>query len=62
MIDVKKLLKTIDGYRDFIIDLQTEMTACPAITPHAEGGLGETAKAQVLLARMYSSAIVFSWF
>ena len=49
MTDVKKLLKNIDGYRDFIINLQTEMTACPAITPHAEGGLGETAKAQVLL-------------
>ena len=49
MTDVKKLLKTIDGYRDFIIDLQTKMTACPAVTPHTEGGLGETAKAQVLL-------------
>ena len=44
----KELLKKIDGYRDFIIDIQTKMTACPAITPH-EGGLGESAKAEVLL-------------
>lgn len=45
----KELFKKIDGYRDFIIDIQTKMTACPAITPHAEGGLGESAKAAVLL-------------
>ena len=45
----KELFKKIDGYRDFIIDIQTKMTACPAITPHTEGGLGETAKAEVLL-------------
>ncbi|MBR2865635.1 MAG: M20 family metallo-hydrolase [Elusimicrobiaceae bacterium] len=45
----KDLFKKIDGYRDFIIDLQTQMTACPAITPHEEGGLGESAKAEVLL-------------
>lgn len=44
----KELFKKIDGYRDFIIDVQTKMTACPAITPH-EGGLGESAKAEVLL-------------
>ena len=49
MNDVKDLLKKIDGYRDFIIDLQTKMTACPAITPHEKGGLGEAAKAEVLL-------------
>ena len=49
MTDIKNLLKNIDGYRDFIIDLQTKMTACPAVTPHTEGGLGETAKAEVLL-------------
>ncbi len=49
MTDVKELLKKIDGYRNFIIDLQTKMTACPAITPHEKGGLGETAKAEVLL-------------
>ena len=48
-MDVKKLLKQIDEYRDFIIDLQTKMTACPAVTPHTKGGLGETAKAEVLL-------------
>lgn len=45
----KELWKKIDGYRDFIIDLQTKMTACPAVTPHTEGGLGEAAKAEVLL-------------
>ena len=45
----KELFKKIDGYRDFIIDIQTKMTACPAITPHTEGGLGESAKAAVLL-------------
>jgi len=45
---MKELFKKIDGYRDFIIDIQTKMTACPAVSPH-EGGLGETAKAEVLL-------------
>ena len=45
---MKELFKKIDGYRNFIIDIQTKMTACPAISPH-EGGLGETAKAEVLL-------------
>lgn len=48
MTQVKDLFKKIDGYRDYIIDIQTKMTACPAITPH-EGGLGEAAKAEVLL-------------
>ena len=45
----KELFKKIDGYRNFIIDIQTKMTACPAVTPHTEGGLGESAKAAVLL-------------
>ena len=45
----KELLNKIEGYRDFIIDIQTKMTACPAITPYTEGGLGESAKAKVLL-------------
>ena len=49
MKDVKDVLNKIDGYRDFIIDVQTKMTACPAITPHEKGGLGEAAKAEVLL-------------
>ncbi len=49
MTDVKKLVKKIDEYRDFIIDVQTQMTACPAITPHEKGGLGESAKAEYLL-------------
>ena len=45
----EELFKNIDAQRDYIIDLQTQMTACPAITPHEEGGLGESAKAEVLL-------------
>lgn len=49
MNEIKELFKKIDGYRDFVIDLQTKMTACPAVTPHEKGGLGETAKAEVLL-------------
>lgn len=49
MNEAKELFKKIDGYKDFVIDLQTKMTACPAITPHTEGGLGESAKAEVLL-------------
>lgn len=45
----KELLKKIDGYKNFIIDIQTKMTACPAVSPSVEGGLGESAKAEVLL-------------
>lgn len=44
----KKLLKRIDTYKPLVIDLQTHMIACPAVSPH-EGGDGEDAKAAYLL-------------
>ena len=44
----KKLLKRIDTYKPLVIDLQTHMIACPAVSPH-EGGKGEDAKAAYLL-------------
>lgn len=52
MTQEKDLFKKIDSYRDYIIDIQTKMTACPALSPHEEGGLGEAAKAEVLLAAL----------
>ncbi len=45
---MKELFKKIDGLKNYIIDLQTGMTACPAVSPHVEGGLGEHAKAEFL--------------
>ncbi len=53
MNEAKELLKKIDEYRDFIIDIQTQMTACPAVSPQ-EGGQGESAKAEVLLKTLKS--------
>ena len=44
----KALFKKIDTYQKTVIDLQTHMIACPAVSPH-EGGLGEQAKATYLL-------------
>ncbi len=44
----KELFKKIDTYKDTVIDLQTHMIACPAVSPH-EGGAGEKAKADYLL-------------
>lgn len=44
----KALLKQIDTYRQDVIDLQTHMIACPAVSPH-EGGKGENQKAVYLL-------------
>ena len=44
----KKLLKKIDTYKQTVIDLQTHMIACPAVSP-SEGGEGETAKAAYLV-------------
>ncbi|MBR4682925.1 MAG: M20 family metallo-hydrolase [Elusimicrobiaceae bacterium] len=44
----KELLKRIDTYKPLVIDLQTHMIACPAVSPH-EGGDGEDAKAAYLL-------------
>lgn len=43
----KKLFKKIDSYKQTVIDLQTHMIACPAVSPHA-GGPGENAKAEYL--------------
>ena len=44
----KALLKKIDTYRQHVIDLQTHMIACPAVSPQ-EGGKGENQKAVYLL-------------
>lgn len=44
----KEVFKKIDTYKSAVIDLQTNMIACPAVSPH-EGGLGEGAKAAYLL-------------
>ncbi len=44
----KALFKKIDTYKSTVIDLQTHMIACPAVSPH-EGGEGEHAKAAYLL-------------
>lgn len=45
----KELFKKIDSYKQTVIDLQTNMIACPAVSPHSEGGLGECAKAAYLM-------------
>lgn len=44
----KALFKKIDTYKPAVIDWQTHMIACPAVSPH-EGGAGEHAKAEYLL-------------
>ncbi|UCF06808.1 MAG: M20 family metallo-hydrolase [bacterium] len=44
---LKKIFDTIEGYRDPIITLQTELTALPALGPTNEGE-GEAAKAEYL--------------
>ena len=44
----KSLLKKIDTYGKHVIDLQTHMIACPAISPQ-QGGKGENQKAVYLL-------------
>lgn len=44
----KALFKKIDTYKQTVIDLQTHMIACPAVSPH-EGGEGEHTKAEYLL-------------
>lgn len=48
---MKEIFKRIDGYKDYIIYLQTEMTARAAITP-VYGGLGEAEKAKFLAAEL----------
>lgn len=49
----KALFKKIDTYKQTVIDLQTHMIACPAVSPH-EGGDGEHAKADYLLSVLKS--------
>lgn len=44
----KELFKKIDTYKQTVIDLQTNMIACPAVSP-SDGGKGEGAKAAYLL-------------
>ena len=44
----KELLKKIDTYKQDVIDLQTNMIACPAVSP-SQGGKGEAAKAAYLM-------------
>lgn len=44
----KELFKKIDTYKQTVIDLQTNMIACPAVAP-SQGGKGEGAKAAYLL-------------
>ncbi len=44
----KELFKKIDTYKQTVIDLQTHMIACPAVSPH-EGGDGEDAKAEYVM-------------
>ena len=47
-MDEKTVLKKIDTYTQDVIDLQTNMIACPAVSP-ADGGTGEGEKAAYLL-------------
>ncbi|WP_428048782.1 M20 family metallo-hydrolase [Candidatus Avelusimicrobium caledoniensis] len=47
-MDEKTVLKKIDTYSQDVIDLQTNMIACPAVAP-ASGGTGEGEKAAYLL-------------
>jgi len=44
---LKKVYETIDGYSDAFVELQTELTAIPALGPTNDGE-GETAKAEFL--------------
>ena len=47
-MEMKTLLKKIDSYSQEVINLQTNMIACPAVSP-SEGGTGEGEKAAYLL-------------
>ncbi|MGB2578617.1 succinyl-diaminopimelate desuccinylase [Elusimicrobium simillimum] len=42
---MKDVFKKIDGYKNFVIELQSGLTAAPALSPTLEGGLGEFDKA-----------------
>ena len=44
----KELFKKIDTYKQTVIDLQTNMIALPAVSPHSDGE-GENAKAAYLM-------------
>lgn len=46
-MDVKKILSVVEGYRDYIIYLQSELTKRPAISP-SSGGEGEYDRAMWL--------------
>lgn len=48
MQDEKQVFSKIDSYKDLVVEMQTRMIACPAVSPH-NGGDGEGEKAQYLL-------------
>lgn len=48
---MEKIFKTIDGLRDYVLELQTNMTALPAVSPE-QGGKGELAKSKYLEAEL----------
>ena len=41
---MKKLFKDIDGLKNYVLELQKNMTCRPAVSPEYEGGKGELAK------------------
>ncbi|WP_424245833.1 succinyl-diaminopimelate desuccinylase [Elusimicrobium posterum] len=47
-MSMKEIFKKIDGYKNTVIDLQTALTAIPALSPTVEGGTGEYDKAQYI--------------
>ena len=47
MPELKQILNKIETYRDVVIDLETKLTAIPALSP-ASGGDGEMKKAMVI--------------
>ncbi|MDR0291887.1 MAG: M20 family metallo-hydrolase [Elusimicrobium sp.] len=44
-MNMKEIFKKIDGYKNFVIDMQTGMMQCPSISTEIEGGVGEYDKA-----------------
>lgn len=48
MQEEKQVFAKIDSYKDLVVEMQTRMIACPAVSPHSDGD-GEDAKAQYLL-------------
>ncbi|MCL2888412.1 MAG: M20 family metallo-hydrolase [Elusimicrobia bacterium] len=40
-MDMKDIFKKIDGYKNFVIEAQTGMIPCPAMSTSVEGGVGE---------------------